>query len=126
MQPTSKERRNIVELMRGEAADFRRLGEEHGDAWTVDLGDVPAIFQDITHYVGLDGVVRADALFDRLADLIDRPTCKNVSEYQDVFDCSECWCRVELVTEGWDEHGEPCYAPLMPSFCPNCGAVVDE
>ena len=126
MQPTSKERRNIVELMRGEAADFRRLGEEHGDVWTVDLGDVPAIFQDITHYVGLDGVVRADALFDRLAELIDRPTCRNMSGYQDVFECSECRCRVELITEVCNEYGEPFSVSLMPSFCPDCGAVVTD
>lgn len=71
MAATDKERRNVAELMRGEAADFRRLVEEHGGAWTVDLGDVPAIFQDIMHYAGLDYVVRADALFDRLADLIE-------------------------------------------------------
>ena len=74
----SDERREVAGLMRGEAADFRRLGEEHDYAWTVDLGDVPAIFQDITHYVGLDGVVRADALFDRLADLIEPPV---ITEY---------------------------------------------
>lgn len=57
-----EERREVAGLMRGEAADFRRLGEEHSYAWTVNLGDVPAIFQDITHYVGLDGVVRVEGM----------------------------------------------------------------
>lgn len=41
MQPTSKERRNVAGLMRDDATGFRRLREECGGAWTVDLGDVP-------------------------------------------------------------------------------------
>lgn len=54
--------------MRDEAAGLRRLEEEHSAAWTwtVDLGDVPAIFQDITHYIGLDGVVRAGAPYEEV------------------------------------------------------------
>lgn len=41
MATTSKERREAAELMRDEAAGFRKLGEEYDGAWTVDLGDVP-------------------------------------------------------------------------------------
>ena len=122
MQPTSDERREV-------AADFRRLGEEHSYAWTVDLGDVPAIFQDVTHYARLDGVVRADAIFDRLADLID-PTCRNKQiaynrtapkEFRtDNFICSECH-------ETFCADGEGVNHPIDWAYCPNCGArVVDE
>lgn len=90
-----------------------------------DERDCPWMVEDLLQALGFERYEDGeDGIFDRLADLIDRPTCENVSEYQDVFDCSKCWCRVELVTESWDEHGEPCYAPLMPSFCPNCGAEV--
>lgn len=63
----------------------------------------------------------------RLADLIDRPTCHNVTGYQDVFDCSECRCRVvQLIAEVCNEYGEPFSVPLMPSYCPNCGAKVER
>lgn len=62
----------------------------------------------------------------RLADLIDLPTCRNVSGCQDVFECSECRCGAELVTEVCNEYGDPFHVPLMPSFCPNCGAMVVE
>ena len=61
-----------------------------------------------------------------VADLIERQTCRNVSGYQDVFECSECRCRVELITEVCNEHGEPFSVPLIPSWCPNCGAEVVE
>lgn len=70
------------------------------------------------------GAVPGEDIVERIADLIDRPTCRNVSGYQDVFECSECRCRVELITEVCNEHGEPFSVPLIPSWCPNCGAEV--
>ena len=106
---TLDERRKAAELMRNEAEDFRCIGEEYSDAWTVDLGDVPAIFQDITHYVGLDGIVSADALFDRIADFID-PTCTApIGEHERGWltrRCSECGCTIKTGNK----------------YCPNCGA----
>ena len=56
---------------------------------------------------------------------IDRPTCRNVSGHQDVFMCSECRCKVEIVREECNEYGE-FYTPFMPSFCPSCGAEVER
>lgn len=128
---TNDERSEIVELMRGEAADFRRLREEYDGAWTVDLGDVPAIFQDITHYVGLDGVVRDDEIFDRLADLID-PTCHIMLRQSDSdltdephYLCSRCGKEAVYVYERRDytlagivSHARYC------SYC--VARVVDE
>lgn len=70
------------------------------------------------------GAVPGEDIVERIADLIDRQTCRNVSGYQDVFECSECRCRVELITEVCNEHGEPFSVPLIPSWCPNCGAEV--
>ena len=59
-------------------------------------------------------------LMDKLADLIDRPTCKN-SEYLydgSFFECSECGERWELTCGGpADNH---------LCFCPRCGAEVVE
>ena len=117
---TNDERRKAAELMRNEAAGFRRLGEEYGDAWTVDLGDVPAIFQDITHYVGIDGAVRADAIFDRIADFID-PTCHMTDCEWDNGErmggcvCSSCGAHIERT------HG--CFL----DYCPHCGArCIDD
>ena len=121
MTPTSEERREVAERLRDEAGGFRRLEKEWGHEPTIDLGDVPAVFQDVAHFAGLDGTVRTCVLFDRLADLID-PTC-------------------HVVTTG-EWRGRPigsacsvCHAPLYPStawahgmrYCTQCGhRVVDD
>ena len=107
--PTSEERREVTERLRNEAAGFRRLSEEYDGVWAVDLGDVPAIFQDIAHYVGLDGVVHADVIFDRIADFID-PTCTApLGEHERGWltrECSECGYTIKTGNK----------------YCPNCGA----
>lgn len=59
-----------------------------------------------------------DGLFERIAELVDRPTCKN-SEYLydgSFFECSECGERWELTCGGpADNH---------LNFCPRCGTEV--
>lgn len=60
----------------------------------------------------------------RLADLIDRPTCRNVSGHRDEFECSECRCKVESLTEYCNERGEIFHVPFMPEYCPGCSAEV--
>lgn len=72
-----------------------------------------------------DGFANEDDV-KRLADLIDRPTCKNAKLYKDVFECSECHCSLELITEVCNEYGEPFSVPFMPRYCPACGAEVVE
>lgn len=61
----------------------------------------------------LDNLRKAQA-FDRLADLIDRPTCRKVipNEMEGYVFCSKCGAEI----------GE--YS--VPNYCPNCGAEVDE
>lgn len=68
-----------------------------------------------------------NAVIEKLADLIDRPTCRNVSGHRDEFECSECRCKVESLTEVCNERGEIFRVPFMPKYCPNCDAeVVDD
>lgn len=71
-------------------------------------------------------------IVERLAELIDRPTCNNVSEFghntASSFDfvCSHCGSRLigdgmycsPLVDDRFSHYGI--------KFCPNCGAEVDE
>lgn len=55
-----------------------------------------------------------------LADLIDRPTCRNVADPHDGshFECSKCGERWELTC------GSPADNHL--NYCPQCGAEVVE
>ena len=62
----------------------------------------------------------------RIADLIDRPMCRNVSGHRDEFECSECRCKVESLTEVRNERGEIFRVPFMPKYCPGCSAEVVE
>lgn len=90
------------------------------------IGDLcDAVFEDEGD---LNDIFRLQAY---LAELIEpepertcKTTCRNVSEYQDVFACSECRCKVEIIGKECNEYGECFCAPFMPSFCPSCGAEV--
>ncbi len=90
--------------------------------WNDFMDEVYALETAIGCYVGQDW--KDQNWWHRLADLIDRPTCRNVSEHQDVFTCSECRCKVEIIGKECNEYGECFCAPFMPSFCPSCGAEV--
>lgn len=118
----SDERREAAGQMRKEAADFRSLGEKYNHVWFIDLCDVPAVFQGITHFAGLDGAVREDELFDRMADLMD-PTCEvesveRVGEgefdqtigYAFHLTCGHCVMRP--------------YTDMPPCYCDECGRRV--
>mgnify|MGYP004668110255 CR=1 FL=1 len=64
-------------------------------------------------------------LFDRLADLIDRPTCRNIGDDY-MFKCSECCAEFEPLTVNGNEYGDVFYTQLKPLYCSVCGAEVVE
>lgn len=68
-------------------------------------------------------------VLDRLADLIDRPTCEDVSDFDhEAFKCSRCGHRVLSLG------GDSCDAVVVSPdgliseyyYCPNCGKEVVE
>lgn len=80
-----------------------------------ELIDILAVAVGFNRYTNEDF---DEGLLGRIADLIDRPTCKN-SEYLydgSFFECSECGERWELTC------GSPADNNLC--FCPRCGAEV--
>lgn len=113
MEITNEERREVAGRIR------ERICRNHRAAWDVVLE---------LSYIDVFGdrfrMNKEFTLF--LADLIDRPTCRNVSGRQDVFECSECKFRAEVVCEEGNEYGDIFSTPFMPRFCPNCGAEVQE
>ena len=74
----------------------------------------------IAYVIGMGsyGGVWCSALLNKLADLIDRPTCRNAADPYDgsFFECPRCGERWELIC------GSPADNNL--GFCPGCGAEV--
>ena len=99
---SSEERREVAERLRVYSRDFDFSDSD--PFWYVSkvaFGDV-----DVHTYC---------SVFARLADLIDRPTCRNIGgeegtngEHYDFF-CSACGYAGDFAE---------------PNYCPNCGAEV--
>ena len=76
------------------------------------------------------GAVPGENIVERIADLIDRPTCKDVADFDhESFKCSRCGYRV-LSIDGASDAAKlvaPEGGVIDFGYCPNCGAeVVDE
>lgn len=72
-----------------------------------------------------EGNIGEKLILNRLADLIDRPTCRNAGDDY-MFKCSACGAEFEPVTVNGNEYGEVFYTPLKPLYCSACGAEVVE
>lgn len=104
-----EQRREAAERLR-EAKECTLMGLTDGE-----LIDILAVAVGFDRYGSKNF---DDGLFERIAELVDRPTCKN-SEYLydgSFFECSECGERWEL----------SCGSPVDNNlnFCPRCGAEV--
>ena len=104
--------------------------------------------QDGLQTVGsLVGTSIGESIIERLADLIDRPTCENVGGAEHAFMCSECGAyttfthffapkdvQERVLSEMCDELGidreHTRFSPMhssVPKYCPWCGSeVVDD
>lgn len=67
--------------------------------------------------------------WEALADLIDRPTCRNIADLEkESFKCSRCGCRV-LALGSMPEGVLVVTSEAFPVdwySCPVCGAVVED
>lgn len=89
----SDERREIVRNLREEAAAWRKTFSTYPEiTGEVDCGDMEAILQDVTHFCGIDGKTTADAVFDRLADLIWQEVTCGECDYCIRNERGELWC----------------------------------
>ena len=118
---TNNERCEVVAKLRKHAKIARKVG-------------YACVLKDCTREEECDGfgLGGCEGCFSksltRLADLIEpepEQTCRNLSEDDDVFCCSECWNK----THGFmfDDFGCTVGFGKGVSKCPNCGAkVVDK
>lgn len=105
---SDKERRRAVAELREASTGAYR----HVDALDVIAGSVGV------EVGGKFGHEVENETYAALADLIDRPTCRNLSpKPADVLLCSECGEHVDIAyMETCDEY--------HAKYCPNCGAEV--
>lgn len=105
---SDKERREVAARLAREA-----------QAWSDTFPDEIC---DLCVFVGLRGKVTCGCIFLRFAELIDRPTCRNVYDETECgccengFECSECGNRVEDI-----EHYR---ITGTFNYCPKCGREV--
>lgn len=115
---SSEERREVAERLRKEANGYRR-NRAHGVRTEIDLGDVPGVFQDMTHFCWLHGTVRCEDMLDRLADLID-PTCHIEDDDWASQQCMGPMLSCDRCGNAFPEINGPY------QYCPCCGSRVVE
>lgn len=108
MQPTSDERREVTRKLR--EIEWRTMPE-------LTDGEILDLLARSVGFYQCGSEDFDEGLLGRLADLIDRPTCKNIGgeegtngEYYDFF-CSACGFAADVTD---------------PKYCLNCGAEVVE
>lgn len=108
MGVSDDERRNVAETMRSMlVGNDIRYAEQFYDLLT---GDVLPDYQTRSYRQTIEV----------LADLIDRPTCRNAYDGRE-FDCSACGATWHLLEQR--DGGEWSHV-RTPGFCPKCGAEV--
>lgn len=137
--PTDEERREVARRLRESresAFDYRGQLEEVGiNLFCFDQADYYLIYKSVYGSLPAEHMDTCDyaEFHGRLADLIEpepERTCRNVSDNETGFTCSECGASVT----GWDyshsyvdESGVRWYttadAPRR-NYCPHCGARV--
>lgn len=116
---SNEQRRKIAKELRSESEGWRDL---FPDATPEGEGIDAAIMFDLMRFIGLDDESPVHAIYARLADLIDHPTCKMEGHPGARYGiCSHCgaFVRRDAVTD--------CTGGIPVKYCPNCGAeVCDE
>ena len=110
MAISNAERREVAAKLASEAQEWRGTFPDE----ICDLGDVSALMQDLCHFAGLRGKVSCGDIFQRFADLIDRPKAKR-EDACNYWLCKHCgaFSRKDAVTD--------CCGVIPSRCCGNCG-----
>lgn len=113
---SDEERSRVAANLASEAQAWRDTFPDE----VCDLGDVPALMQDLCHFAGLRGKVSCGGIFQRFADLIDRPTCTvSMGVTGHVGVCMRCGAMIETRAAVFNA-----IEALPTRYCPNCGAEL--
>lgn len=126
--PSDKRRREVARALRNNLKYMLRNEGWYGkdldpnDCGNAAYRNIAASVEDCGNLIDGNYI----HIVELVADLIDRPTCKDAGDGW-TFCCSACGCELDID----DGEGEPTIwdggSPVpAPSFCPNCGAMVVE
>lgn len=100
------------------AAKLRELADANEGYLGMDR--VNRVLRDGQAILGTSGLASVADVLRRHADLIDRPTCKNLATHLvDELVCSACGERVDIAYLDKDDD-------YRVRYCPGCGAEVVE
>lgn len=110
MAVSDEERREVAAKLSGEAQAWSDTFPDE----VCDLGDTSALMQDLCCFAGLRGDVLCGDIFQRFADLIDRPKAKR-EDAGNYWRCGHCgaFSRKDAVTN--------CFGVIPSRRCGNCG-----
>ena len=98
------------------AARLRELADANEGCLGMDR--VNSVLRDGQEILGTSGLASVADVLRRYADLIDRPTCKNLATHLvDELVCSACGERVDIAYIDSDDD-------YRVRYCPRCGAFV--
>ena len=128
---SDEERREVAERLRELPSDTCAANKE----WAMEGLLIDASIGDEADYSQIHNAVLGcfpaeymhpgdyEELHERLAELIDRPTCRNVADLdRESFKCSRCGFRVPDAAKLVGTKG----GVVDFGYCPNCGAEVVE
>ena len=121
MEATNEERREVAENLRKQLMAMREDDRYKKDVDVVECGNTA--YRNIAWSVELYGNLEKGNyvhIVERLADLIDRPTCH--LEWNDLMGCWECSNCGETWGNPYDEEDNKPYF----KHCSMCGAEVVE
>lgn len=119
MEITNEERREVAERLRRQAR-WMNKNKDWYDKDDVDQGN--RAYRNIADSVeeGSNFGNNYEETVRKLADLIDRPTCKKEEHDEYYWRCTRCGGFV-----CWDAVTD-CCGVIPTRYCPNCGAEVQE
>lgn len=112
MAISDTERREVAAKLSGEAQAWSDTFHDE----VCDLGDVSALMQDLCYFAGLSGKVPCGNIFQRFADLIDRPTTTRHGKFRTKYGRETPCCEVCGYSIG----------DMRWGYCPKCGAVITD
>lgn len=124
---TDEERRQIAYRLHEEAENWRDFAK---DDTLFDMCDATFVESMLSAFQLNNMDMNVYKAFDKLTDIIDRPTCHDVGGGYE-FRCSVCGCVIHIFRDGGFGEDDSAMAIggdslYVPHYCPNCGAEVVE